>query len=211
MNLQAATTRRPKARLTAEQRREVLLHAAAEVFCLRGYHGASIAEIAERARITKPVIYHHFASKRALHSAVFAHYSELLLAAAAERGRAPTLCGALSDVVLAMFDFAHENPEAWQLLLGDSSDPETARLQQQLREAGTRFAASRLLSEPGFHSAARLGRETTATVIAQLTRSAVDGLVDWSLRNPSVSRARLAGIATDLLWSGLVGYNAPSD
>jgi AcrR family transcriptional regulator len=197
--------------MTAEQRRAALLHAAAEVFCLRGYHAASMAEIADRAGITKPVIYHHFGSKRALHSSVFAHYSELLLAAAAERGRAPGLREALSDVVLAMFDFAHEHPAAWHLLLGGSSDPETARLQQQLREAGTRLAASRLLSEPGFDPPASLGRKTTATVLAQLTRSAVDGLVDWSLQHPSVSRARLAQIGSDILWNGLVGYSARAD
>jgi AcrR family transcriptional regulator len=199
-------------RLTAERRREILLAAACKVFAAHGFHGASIDEIAKEAAITKPVIYHHFASKRDLHSAVFEHYAEQLLTAAASHGLTGTLPERLHDIVAGMFTFAHANPDAWRLLLGDATDPETALLQQRLRAAGTHVSAARLLREPGFKPKPGLSRSQAAEVIAQLTRSAVDGLVNWSLTHPKVSRAHLIATATDVLWAGLtatIEYEQP--
>lgn len=190
-------------RLSSEQRREVLLAAAAQVFAVHGYHGASIEEIAQRAEITKPVIYHHFASKQELHAAVFEHYATQLLDAAGSYGQSGSLRERFHDLVRGMFSFAHENPHVWQLLLGDSNDPETARLQQQLRAAGTRHAAQRLLAESSFRPTTPLGRRQAAEVVAHLTRSAVDGLVSWSLERPRTPRAALIDAAADLLWTGL--------
>ncbi|MCA1482031.1 helix-turn-helix domain-containing protein, partial [Bradyrhizobium sp. NBAIM08] len=67
-----------KSRLTAAARREVIEHAAAEVFPERGYHGAGVGEIAARAGVTVPVLYDHFASKRALYVRLIAlHYEQL--------------------------------------------------------------------------------------------------------------------------------------
>lgn len=193
----------PRKRLTAEQRRQVLLAAAAHEFAVHGYHGASIEEIALRAQITKPVIYHHFASKQELHAAVFEHYATQLLDAAGSYGQSGSLRERFHDLVRGMFSFAQENPQVWQLLLGDSHDPETARLQQQLRAAGTRHAAERLLAEPGFQPETPLNRRKAAEVIARLTRSAVDGLVSWSLEHPRMPRTALVETATELLWTGL--------
>lgn len=193
----------PAKRVSSERRREILLAAACEVFAARGYHSASIDEIAKRAGITKPVIYHHFASKHDLHRTVFEHHAEQLLATAASRGVEGTPRERLHDIVAGMFAFAHANPDAWRLLLGDASDPETARLQRELRIAGTHFSAARLLLEPGFKPKPGLSRGQSAEVIAQLTRSAVDGLVNWSLAHPRVPRAKLVATAADLLWNGL--------
>jgi AcrR family transcriptional regulator len=174
------------------------------VFAQRGYHAASIAQIARMAGVTKPVIYHHFASKRELHSAVFEHYAAELLAAAAAHGEHGTLKERFRDLVSAMFAFAHSKPHVWQLLLGDSTDPETAALQQQLRDLGTTASAQRLLSEPSFQPGPGLSRRKTAEVIAQLTRSAVDGLVTWSLAHPNVPRGALIDSTVDRLWPGLL-------
>jgi AcrR family transcriptional regulator len=193
----------PRKRLSSEQRREVLLAAAAQVFALHGYHGASIEEIAQRAEITKPVIYHHFASKQELHAAVFEHYARQLLDAAGSYGQSGSLRERFHDLVRGMFSFAHENPHVWQLLLGDSHDPETAPLQQRLRATGTRHVAERLLAEPTFQPETPLSRRKAAEVVAQLTRSAVDGLVSWSLEHPKTPRAALTETAAELLWTGL--------
>jgi AcrR family transcriptional regulator len=193
----------PRKRLSSEQRREVLLAAAAQVFAVHGYHGASIEEIAQRAEITKPVIYHHFGSKQELHAAVFERYAAQLLTAAGSYGQSGSLRERFDDLVRGMFVFANEHRQVWQLLLGDSHDPETARLQQQLRAAGTRHAAERLLAEPSFQPETRLSRRQAAEVIAQLTRTAVDGLVSWSLEHPKVPRAALIETAAELLWTGL--------
>ncbi len=198
----AALARRP--RLSSGQRREVILESAARVFAERGYHAASISQIARAAGITKPVIYHHFASKQELHGAVFEHYATELLSVAAVHGQEGSPRERFHDLVSGMFAFAHSKPHIWQLLLGDSTDPETAVLQQRLRDLGTSASAQRLLAEPTFRPGPSLSRRRAAEVIAELTRSAVDGLVTWSLRHPNVSRAALVDSAVDLLWPGLL-------
>lgn len=50
----------------ALETRRGIVTAAAEVFLERGYAGTSLAEIADRARVTKGALYFHFASKAAL-------------------------------------------------------------------------------------------------------------------------------------------------
>jgi AcrR family transcriptional regulator len=54
-------------RLTAEQRRHQLFAVALELFAHRGYRATTMDDIAERAGVTKPLLYQHFSSKRALY------------------------------------------------------------------------------------------------------------------------------------------------
>ena len=58
-------------RLPADERRQQLLAVACELFARSGFHDTSMDDIAEAAGVTKPVLYQHFPSKRAL-------YGELL-------------------------------------------------------------------------------------------------------------------------------------
>lgn len=53
-----------------ERTRSALLEAAASVFAERGYHGATLDAIAERAGLSKGSVYHHFASKHELFGAL---------------------------------------------------------------------------------------------------------------------------------------------
>src|SRR5690606_10853397 len=50
----------------APRRRRQLLRPALRVFAERGYHSASMNDIAVEAGVTKPVLYQHFPSKREL-------------------------------------------------------------------------------------------------------------------------------------------------
>jgi AcrR family transcriptional regulator len=59
-------------RLRAAERRAQLLGVARRLFARDGYRGASMESIAEAAGVTKPVLYQHFSSKRALYSALLA-------------------------------------------------------------------------------------------------------------------------------------------
>src|SRR5580698_11024776 len=54
-------------RLTAEQRRRQLFSVALELFAQRGYRATTMDDIAEAAGVTKPLVYQHFSSKRALY------------------------------------------------------------------------------------------------------------------------------------------------
>jgi AcrR family transcriptional regulator len=62
-----ATVQPTVRRLTAEQRREQLFSVALELFARRGYRSTTMDDIAEAAGVTKPLVYQHFSSKRALY------------------------------------------------------------------------------------------------------------------------------------------------
>src|ERR1700734_3565653 len=67
----AASTARPRGtRLPRLARRRQLLDAAMEVFVARGYHPAAMDGIADRAGVSKPVLYQHFPGKQELYLAL---------------------------------------------------------------------------------------------------------------------------------------------
>src|ERR1700721_1418082 len=68
-------------RLTAEQRRQQLFAVALELFAQRGYRPTTMDDIAEAAGVTKPLLYQHFSSKRALYLELVGSVSEPLLEA----------------------------------------------------------------------------------------------------------------------------------
>ena len=57
-------------RLPRRERRAQLLAAALEVFVAHGYHAAAMDDIAERAGVSKPVLYQHFPGKLELYLAI---------------------------------------------------------------------------------------------------------------------------------------------
>jgi len=46
-----------------DQRREAIVEAAAALFASRGFNGASVADIAQRGKISKSLVYHYYESK----------------------------------------------------------------------------------------------------------------------------------------------------
>ena len=69
--LTATSDTRPRSnRLPRHERRRHLLDAALEVFVSQGYHAAAMDEIAERAGVSKPVLYQHFPGKLELYLAL---------------------------------------------------------------------------------------------------------------------------------------------
>jgi AcrR family transcriptional regulator len=68
-------------RLTAEQRRQQLFAVALELFAQRGYRATTMDDIAEAAGVTKPLLYQHFSSKRALYLELVDSIAQDMLAA----------------------------------------------------------------------------------------------------------------------------------
>ena len=67
----ATSDTRPRSnRLPRHERRRQLLDAALEVFVSQGYHAAAMDEIADRAGVSKPVLYQHFPGKLDLYLAL---------------------------------------------------------------------------------------------------------------------------------------------
>jgi AcrR family transcriptional regulator len=125
-------------RLPADQRRLQLLEVARERFADQGFHATSMDEIAEAAGVTKPVLYQHFPSKRALYVELLEDTGRLLLATLAE---ATERAGSGRERVelgfRAYFEFAVNNRPAFRLLLGSAirTDPEFARIVEEIIDA----------------------------------------------------------------------------
>lgn len=70
MSTQAPSDQAQGNRMPREQRRAQVLGAAREVFVEVGYHAAGMDEIADRAGVSKPVLYQHFPGKLDLYLAL---------------------------------------------------------------------------------------------------------------------------------------------
>src|SRR5215207_10316528 len=60
----------PSRRLPASERRAQLIEVGRAVFAKRGYDGTSMEEIADRAKVSKPVVYEHFGGKEGLYAVI---------------------------------------------------------------------------------------------------------------------------------------------
>lgn len=60
----------PKLRMTSEERRAAIIHAACRIFAEKGFRGTTTRELAAAVGVTEPVLYEHFRTKRDLYSAI---------------------------------------------------------------------------------------------------------------------------------------------
>ena len=101
----AQTAGRP-ARLPRSARRKQLLAAAQDVFTAAGYHAASMDDIAERAGVSKPVLYQHFPGKLDLYLALLdAHLADLVARVRAALASTEDNRERVAASVSAYFDF----------------------------------------------------------------------------------------------------------
>ena len=56
--------------MSGPQRREQLIGVARKVFAEQGFQATSMEEIAERAKVSKPVVYEHFGSKEGIYAVI---------------------------------------------------------------------------------------------------------------------------------------------
>lgn len=139
-------------RLPAAERREQLLSVALSVFSEKGFHGASMNDVAEAAGVTKPVLYQHFESKRDLYMALLDEAGErLLLLIVASASEATSPHDQVSRGVRAYFRWVAEHRESFLLLFGDG---------------GRR--------DEEFTEAVRLLEARMATAIAPMIRAEID-------------------------------------
>jgi AcrR family transcriptional regulator len=94
-----------------------LLEGALEVFAERGFHGASVEDICERAGFTRGAFYSNFGSKDELALALFeATTDRLLEQIAALLPELATQPGTLLDAVLGLLDDAAPDQRQWHLI-----------------------------------------------------------------------------------------------
>ncbi len=113
-------------RLSPEDRRNELLDLGAEVFGQRPYDEVRIDEIAERAGVSRALMYHYFPDKRAFFAAVVRAEGERLFEATnAPPDPEANLFEQLRAGVLAYLHYDEEHPHgAWAAYMGmGRSDP----------------------------------------------------------------------------------------
>ncbi len=195
-------------RLPAEQRRTQLLSVAVEVFGERGFHATSMDEVAEAAGVTKPVLYQHFPSKRALYRELLDDVDAQLVAqlveatAGAASGRERVEAG-----FAAYFRFVSDNRAAFRLLFGASvrNDPEfTVVAERAIDRIADLIAELIEIEAPTGH------RRVLAHAIVGMAEATSRRLTnDDAEDDPD----RLAAWLAEMAWFGLRGVRAeePAD
>ncbi|HUZ11047.1 MAG TPA: helix-turn-helix domain-containing protein [Acidimicrobiales bacterium] len=125
-------------RLTAERRREQLLSVALHLFAGRGYTATTMDDIAEAAGVTKPLLYQHFSSKRALYLELAHSIAHDLLTAIAEAtARADGPRRQVELGFTAYFDLVLTREPAFHLLFGrdDAADEELGDALRMVEDA----------------------------------------------------------------------------
>lgn len=200
-------TRRGRKRLSAEERREAILASALEVFAGRGYHAASIDDIARQAGISKALIYEHFGSKEDLYLRLLEQgaadlFSRLAAAVGEVDGAAPRLEAGLDG----FFRFVEERRGVWSMLFREASDAEVLAVLDRIVAQVTDIVATLIAADPG--SGPRRGetkqaREEAIGMVAQMLVGAAQSLANWWADHQEVPRERLVDVAMGFAWLGL--------
>jgi AcrR family transcriptional regulator len=194
----AATTVRR--RLSSEERRATIVEAAGRLFGDRGYDASRLDDIAAAAGVTKPIVYRHFDTKRALYLALLERHRDDLASFAAmidaEEGTADERLRTVLDVWLT---YVEAHSYAWRMLFRDSGggpEVEAFRLEVHARARAVLVGIIRTLSEVPIPR-----RELEP--LAELMSMGMASVVLWWMENPSASRgAVLDAIAR--VWGGLL-------
>jgi AcrR family transcriptional regulator len=110
-----------RTRMSAEQRREQLLDVTKELVGERGFHGISIESVANRAGISRPIVYGHFGDLNSLLEAMLEREGTAALAQLAivlpdqDRGTDPP--EALRAALRGYLEAVRADPVTWRLVL----------------------------------------------------------------------------------------------
>ncbi len=191
-------------RLPAEQRRRQLLDVACEVFASGGFHATSMDDVAVAAGVTKPVLYQHFPSKRALFGELLEDVGRQLLDAlgvatgAVETGRERVEAG-----FEAYYRFVTGNRPAFKLIFGASvrNDPEFARIADRVLHEAADAVSALIEIDTG---------EEHRRVLAHALVGVAEATSRHALTDPDASQdpAQLARWVSELAWFGLRGVRA---
>ena len=191
------------ARLPRDERRAQLLVAALEVFTAAGYHSAAMDEIADRANVSKPVLYQHFPSKLELYLAVLdLHIDSLVFAIQKAIASNRENSSRVAATVEAYFGFIDAEGEAFRLLFESDMN-----LEPQVRERLNRMtydcaaAVSAVISiDTG------LGKEESMMLAVGIIGTVQTTARQWLDRDGKIDRQRATELVMNLIWRGISGF-----
>ena len=195
-------------RLPRLARRRQLLGAAQEVFVAQGYHTAAMDEIAERAGVSKPVLYQHFPGKLELYLALLDEHAEALVKIVREALESTTDNKMRVQACMqAFYDFVAGDGEAYRLVF-ESDLRNVAPVRARVDRANQQCA------------------EMIAQVIAEDTNAPADeahllgmGLVGmaevsarfWLSQQRAIPKDTAEKIIARLAWRGISGFPLSSE
>ena len=199
---------RRTSRLPRGARRLQLLRAAQDVFVAQGFHAAAMDDIADRAGVSKPVLYQHFPGKRELYLALLEEQVDELTdrvreaMAGTEDNRAR-----VDGAVGAYFDFIDAEGEAFRLVFESDlrNDADVRRLAdrgaQQCIEAIAEVIAVETGADP----------ERALLLSAGMTGLAETSARWWLASKGTVSRDEAVALMSSLAWRGMSGFPLRDD
>jgi len=194
-------------RLSAPDRRAAILDSALQIFSSRGYHAASIDEIAQEAGISKALIYEHFPSKKDLHASLLQRHVQEIFEALAQAAAGPEPGEVrLRNGVDAFLEWVETHPRAFRLLFRDNFEADVAELLLGLQQQATQAIAGLMATEPIEPAQAdetQAERRLAVEVFAQQLSGAVQSLAIWWRDHPKVTREFLVDCVMDFAWLGL--------
>ena len=187
--------------MTAPQRRAQLIEVARGLFAERGFEGTSIEEIAQRASVSKPIVYEHFGGKEGLYAVVVDREMETLLEMVTASLSRNSSLHRIQSVALALLTYMEERTDGFRILMrGESTS--TGGFSSLLNDA---------ISQVEQILAGEFDRRGFDPALAPMYAQALVGMVSvtaqWWLDVREPSKEVVAAHLVNLCWNGLARLN----
>jgi AcrR family transcriptional regulator len=190
------------ARLPRTARRAQLLAAAQDVFAANGYHAAAMDEIAERAGVSKPVLYQHFPGKLELYLALLEiHVDELIMRVTDAMESTTDNKKRVQNAVSAYFDFVDGESQAYRLVFESDlrGEPAVQDAVERATEASVRAITATITADAGLDDVrARL----LAVGLVGVSQVAARG---WLADQRPIPKEEAVALISTLIWRGIGG------
>ncbi|MGI8679495.1 MAG: TetR/AcrR family transcriptional regulator [Jatrophihabitans sp.] len=196
------------ARLPRSARRKQLLAAAQAVFVANGYHAAAMDDIAEKAGVSKPVLYQHFPGKLELYLALLdtqvAALTDAVVNALATTNDNQARIHAVLSAYFAFVDRddAAEAPGAFRLIFESDlvNEPAVRERVEAVTQRTMEAVADTVAADTG------LGRPEAELLATALTGSAQVVARWWLASDRPVSQEAAITLLESLLWRGISNF-----
>jgi AcrR family transcriptional regulator len=198
-----AATNRRTSRLPRGARRLQLLRAAQDVFVAQGFHAAAMDDIADRAGVSKPVLYQHFPGKRELYLALLEeHVGQLADRVSEALDTTDDNHQRVHGAVTAYFEFIDAEGEAFRLVFESDlrNDPDVRAVVDRGTELCVEAIADVIEADTG------ADRERALLLAAGLTGLSETSARWWLPRKGTVSREEAVSLMSSLAWRGISGF-----
>jgi len=187
-------------RLPRDERRGQLLAAASEVFVDRGYHAAGMDEIADRAGVSKPVLYQHFTSKLELYLAVLQRHADNLVSGVRQALRTTTdNRQRVRAAVDAFFDFIEHDGQGYRLIFENDyvTEPQVAAQVKVATESCTDAVFDLISRDSGLEA------HRARMIAVGLVAVSVDSARYWLNNDRPISKDDAINGTVQFAWGGL--------